>query len=283
MSLLDRARVTQNWNPESYRPFYVSGRRVGWVTHDLARRLADFPQILTHGERLGLDPRIAGFASLTRAMEEIHAGLIDSGHARRPRRERYPILRRWQEVPMLAVDRALIPLFGLRSYGIHMNGFVRRDDGLHVWVGKRSAHKQTAPGKLDHLAAGGQPMGLTPADNLVKECGEEASIPPDLARRAKPVGVVTYLCRFTDGQRDDVLLCYDLEVPADFTPRPNDDEVESFTLMPVEEVHRRLAETEDFKFNVALVTIDFLIRKGLVGPDEPGYEEILHCLRSGGP
>lgn len=282
MSLLDRARVTRNWDPEAFRPFHVGGRRVGWVTLALARRLADFAEILVSGERLGLDPRIAGFEAMTRAMEAVHAGLIESGHARPPRNERYPVLRSWQEVPALAVDRALVPLFGLRSYGVHLNGYLWRDGRLHLWIGRRSPHKQTAPGKLDHLVAGGQPMGLTPMQNLLKECAEEASLPAEIARRARPVGLVTYLCRFTDGQRDDVLFCYDLEVPEDFTPTPGDDEVSEFLLLPVEAVRHRLAETEDFKFNVALVTIDFLIRRGLVGPEEPGYEEILHCLRSGG-
>ena len=44
-----------------------------------------------------------------------------------------------------------------------------------------------------------------------------------------------------------------------------------------------LRESDDFKFNVALVSIDFLIRRGLVGPDEPGFQEICWTLRSGGP
>ena len=37
-----------------------------------------------------------------------------------------------------------------------------------------------------------QPHGISPADNVVKECGEEASIPEDIARTAVPVGAVSY-------------------------------------------------------------------------------------------
>lgn len=37
-----------------------------------------------------------------------------------------------------------------------MNGYVQVDGEKHLWVAKRSATKQTFPGMLDHLVAGGQ-------------------------------------------------------------------------------------------------------------------------------
>lgn len=40
----------------------------------------------------------------------------------------------------------------------------------------------------DHIVAGGQPYGITPIDNVIKECEEEASIPIELAKLAKPAG-----------------------------------------------------------------------------------------------
>lgn len=36
-----------------------------------------------------------------------------------------------------------------------MNGFVKRDGEKFLWIGKRSPMKQTFPGMLDHLVAGG--------------------------------------------------------------------------------------------------------------------------------
>ena len=36
-----------------------------------------------------------------------------------------------------------------------MNGYVEVDGQKHMWVGKRSDTKQTYPGMLDHLVAGG--------------------------------------------------------------------------------------------------------------------------------
>ena len=79
---------------------------------------------------------------------------------------------------MLAqLDRGALPSFGVLAVGVHVNGLVRRPDGLHLWVARRAANKALDPGKLDHIVAGGVPAGLTPADTLVKEAEEEASIP----------------------------------------------------------------------------------------------------------
>ena len=39
------------------------------------------------------------------------------------------------------LDRGLIPQFGVIGQGVHLNGLVRRPDGLHVWVGIRARNK----------------------------------------------------------------------------------------------------------------------------------------------
>lgn len=37
-----------------------------------------------------------------------------------------------------------------------MNGYVMKEGEMFMWVAKRSPTKPTWPGKLDHIAAGGQ-------------------------------------------------------------------------------------------------------------------------------
>ena len=133
-------------------------------------------------------------------------------------------------------------------------------------------------------AAGGQPAGLSLADNLVKEAAEEANLPEAIARRARPIGAVTYRCDWPDGCKDDVLFCYDLEVPEEFTPENTDGEVEHFELWPVEEVIAELRSRDSFKFNVGPVVIDFLIRRGYLTPDnEPDYLRLAASLRTAPP
>lgn len=46
---------------------------------------------------------------------------------------------------------------------------------------------------LDHIVAGGLPHGITPMDNVIKECEEEASIPEDLARLSMATGRLSCL------------------------------------------------------------------------------------------
>jgi len=127
--------------------------------------------------------------------------------------------------------------------------------------------------------AGGLPYGIALAENLAKECWEEAGIDRALAARARPVGALSYN-RDTDwGFRPDTLYCYDLDLPVSFAPRCTDGEVEAFHLWPVEEVAARVRDTDELKPNVNLVIIDFLIRHGLLGPEEDHYLELVGGLR----
>ena len=66
----------------------------------------------------------------------------------------------------------------------------------------------------------GQAHGISCADNVIKECEEEASIPAQLAQKAKPVGAISFHALYANGLKRDVLFCYDLQLPADFEPKP---------------------------------------------------------------
>ena len=48
---------------------------------------------------------------------------------------------------LFKMERSAAPLFGVRQYGVHINGFVRHSGlGLCLWLQRRSQHKQvTAP------------------------------------------------------------------------------------------------------------------------------------------
>jgi 8-oxo-dGTP pyrophosphatase MutT (NUDIX family) len=283
VSYLDRIAACRRWDPEAFRPFVIDGRRMGRVRHDWARRFADFPSVFEVSDRaVVLNPSLTGFDARTEAVEQVLVRLNEAGEFRKLRGEYFPVLHDWHETPAMKLDRAGVPLLGVRGFGVHVNGFVRDAGGrFSLWVGKRARDKRTEPGKLDHLVAGGQPHGLSFRENLIKEAEEEASIPRDLAEKAKPVGALAYVLEREQGLRDDVLFLYDLELPADFVPKNQDGEVEFFELWPVERVMQRVRDTDDFKFNVALVNIDFFLRHGLLDPDEPGYLAIAEGLYAG--
>ncbi len=128
-----------------------------------------------------------------------------------------------------------------------------------------------APDKLDNIVAGGISHEHGLVETLFKEAQEEAGIPRDLVSRARPVGAVSYRTETELGLRDDVLFLYDLELPAEFVPRNTDGEIVEFTLMEAGAVIERVRGSDDFKFNVNLVIIDFALRHGLVTPADPDY------------
>jgi len=241
--------------PGARLPFLIGSQQVGWVAPALADALRADPEIVETAAGLSLaDPS---------ALPRVNRALADRGlfHWRG---EAFDV-RATSDGPVLAqLDRGALPAFGVVSVGAHLNGFVRRADGLNLWVARRAASKALDPGKLDHLVAGGVPAGLSPDETLIKEAAEEAAIPSVMARQARRVGLIAYAMERPEGLRRDRLHCYDLELPEDFRPHAADGEVESFELWPVARVQETVRDTDEFKFNVTLVLIDFFIRHGLI-------------------
>ncbi|HEX9703580.1 MAG TPA: DUF4743 domain-containing protein, partial [Rhodospirillales bacterium] len=225
-----------------------------------------------------LAPELAGHDRRTQAMADVLARLRDDGMIKGWRDEPYPVATRFSAPALFVMERAAVPLFGVKGYGVHVNGYVVDGGGVRMWVGRRSLTKPTGPGKLDQMVAGGQPAGISVADNLIKECAEEAAIPAALAARAVAVGTVSYLTERSEGLRDDVLFDYDLELPADFRPTNADGEVADFHLWPIEQVIETLERSDEFKFNSGLVAIDFLVRRGFIDPGRPDYVDIVEGL-----
>jgi len=286
MSFLNRIREANAHDLGHFLPFRVAGVRVGCVKHDFAGTLARWPEVFAvddAGVRLApaLDASGVPAEERTRAVAGVLHALRDDGLIDGWRNELYPVNRRWTEPPFLLIERAAVPLFGVRGYGVHVNGFVRRSDAVEMWVARRSLTKPTGPGKLDQIVAGGQPAGMGLRDNVIKECWEEASIPPEAATRVRAVGAVTYALETRNGFRPDIIYTFDLELPAEFSPVNTDGEVDAFYLWPMERVIETVRETDAFKFNCALVVIDFLVRHGFVRADEPDYAEIVEGLRAG--
>ncbi len=73
---------------------------------------------------------------------------------------------------------------------------------------------------------------------------------------------------------------YDLRLPDDFVPVVNDGEVDSFQLIECRELLERIAETQEMKFNSALVVIDFAIRHAIITPEHPDYVELCSGMHS---
>ncbi|KAK9055069.1 hypothetical protein SSX86_026149 [Deinandra increscens subsp. villosa] len=270
-------------------PFVIEDQIVGYVHNGFVDHLSKFKDVFTimkdnaHETQSGhvtLQSALKTPESRTEALgnvvkclgEEVFPGI---------RNELYPVTSSYGGRVYFSLERAAAPYFGIKAYGIHMNGYVEKDGKKYLWIGKRSETKATYAGMLDHLVAGGLPHGMSCAENVVKECEEEAGIPRPISSRAIPVSVVSYMD--IDGYRfkRDVLFCYDLKLPESFIPHNQDGEVGSFKLLPVTLVGDVIRNTEFFKANCNLVIIDFLFRHGFIKPEDDGYLKLLQSLRSG--
>lgn len=280
MSFLDRIAECNAHDLSGFLPFRVDEVRVGWVSRGFAARLAAFPGAFSTTEReVALVDALAGYEARTAAVDRALRALAADGVFPGWRDEPYPVGAGFRDAPLFEMERAAVPSFGVRAYGVHVNAFLRRPDGIHMWIARRARDKPTYPGMLDNAIAGGQPVGLGLMENVVKEAGEEAGVPPELARRAVAVGAISYICQEGETLKPDVMFNFDLELPEGFTPRNADGEIDSFMLMPASEVMRITERTREFKFNCALVNIDFFVRHGLIPPEHPDYLAIQQGLR----
>ena len=280
MSFLDRIAACTACDLSAYRRFHVDGVDVGFVKPDFADGLRAFPDVFdVSAGVVTLNRSLVGFEERTAAVDGVLRRLAGRGVLDSWRDEPYPVGTSFAGPAFFNMERAAVPLFGVVGYGVHMNGIVVDGDGMKMWIGRRSFEKRSAPGKLDQMVAGGQPAGMSLGKNLIKEAAEEADVPAALTARAVPVGAVTDCVERPEGLRRDVLFIYDLELPADFRPVNTDGEVAEFYLWPMDRVIGTVRDTDDFKFNCALVVVDFLVRHGFISPDHPDYMDVLRGLR----
>jgi hypothetical protein len=284
MSFLDHIRRCNNADLRQFDPWFIGKQRAGFIHREkFAPRLPTSLFTWRDGA-WHLDPALDTPDKRTAAMRDFLLTLRAEGHFGNTwRNEDYPVSWQFTDRPLMAMERAAVPWFGARAYGPHLTGYVRRHDGLHIWVPRRSRKKPTFPGMLDNTVAGGQPIGLGLLENLVKECHEEAGIPPELARQAKAIGYIAYWQQTGAQLKPDLMTCFELELPESFTPHANDGEVEAFELWPVRRVFETVRDTFDFKYNCNLALIDFFVRHGMLAADDPHFFATIEGLRQAQP
>jgi 8-oxo-dGTP pyrophosphatase MutT (NUDIX family) len=221
------------------------------------------------------------------------------------RNEPFAVRQDFHSPPELIMERAAGVLFGAPAYGVFLNGYTCQDDDddddenhididsgkpTHVWIGRRAKNKATWPGRLDSLAAGGLAAGMLPRQAMMQECQEEAGICKEaLLDKIQAVSAVSYTGYNEDmwGLKRDVLFCFDLQLPPDFEPVPVDGEVDSFEKMSIATImdllQKPVCEDDDsdneWKPNVGVVLIDFLLRHGAIDADDIAFLPLVESLR----
>ncbi|KAJ5116998.1 hypothetical protein N7456_001346 [Penicillium angulare] len=275
---------------KSFYKFHVEGcpATLGWMLESTVR-IIQWPENwkIDHDDKTVI---LAGTSVTERS-----ARMMEVLQAERTR-ESFKVLKGWrnelfpvygpEHELLLSIERAGSPLFGIMIYGVHMNAYIVEDGKIKYWVGQRSQNKQTYPGLLDNSVGGGIATGGAPLDTMVQESVDEAAFPEELLRQSlRPVGAVTYFDvrdERAGGEtgllQPECIYVYDILLPSGVIPKPADDEAEKFHLMDVDVLQTKLSEGK-FKTNCGLVIVDFLIRHGIVTPEnEKDYIEILARL-----
>ncbi len=275
MSLLDRIRACNAHDLSDFLPFHVAGQQVGWVKRDFVAHLRAFTEVFSMSDgRISLAPSLADFETRSAALGQVARRLAQDGVVTGWRDELYPACAAFDAPALFAIERAASARFGLRSFGVHLMGYVGSGEDMDLWVARRSADKATGPGMKDAFVGGGIAHGAGPRQVMIKEAWEEAGVPGALAERAKAVGDVRFAYQSDQGIDFGLDYQYELELPADFEPVNQDGEVAAFYRWPARDVLAQIETGSDYFYDANLAFIAFFLRHGLVTPADPDYEAI---------
>ncbi|XP_050078002.1 uncharacterized protein LOC126564920 [Anopheles maculipalpis] len=269
------------------RPFVVDGHQVGLVSQNVIEQLLKHPEVFhirapEHGKQkiVELNPAFRDYNTRSQQVDRILREFRQQGM--------FVALKGWRDEcydvksstgSLLKMDRSATCLFGVRNYGVEINGYVRHPTkGLCIWLQQRSDTKQTWPGKWDNMVSGGLAVGYGVLETAIKEAAEEASIPGHLIKNLVSAGCVSFFFESERGLFPNTEFVYDLELPEDFVPDNSDGEVQNFQLLPANECLERVF-MPDFKTTSCPVVIDFLIRHGIITPEnESNFTQVIELL-----
>lgn len=257
-------------------PFRVGDAVVGSIALEHLPMLADFHDLLALDEdavRLAVEPE-----TRDAAFGRMNAALRDEGLIVAWRDETFPLFDPATLDVLARFERAACRFWGTLTLGAHANGYVAGADGRPeaLWIAQRSFSKPTDPGLHDNIIGGGVPHGQSPDEALVREGHEEAGLSPTEMAAARRAGVLRLARDIPEGFQHEWLHAYDLPLPAGRVPRNVDGEVAGFALMPLAEAVA-LAASGRMTVDAALVTLDFVLRHGLV--DDPAAARAVNALR----
>jgi isopentenyldiphosphate isomerase len=267
-------------NKNSFTKFVINDMHVGWVNTIYVEKL-----FIESNKFLILDDCLTFHSSLktvqqkSDVIESISKKLFEQNIVKVWRNELCSVMNTFGGETLFEVERGAALFFGIKAYGVFLNGYTLIENEKYLWIAKRSETKSTYPNKYDCIVAGGITDGLTPYECLVKECSEEASLSSDIVSSATPVGTIDYI-RESDGVAENATMFnYDILLPNDFQPMPVDGEVDSFKLLSLPDVLKEIQNRDNFKDNCNLIITDFLIRHGQIDFSYPNYTSICKGLQ----
>ena len=261
-----------------YRPLVVDGNRVGWVDDGRARRLAAFADVFAVDQSgIAFAAALVEPSVRTLAVERVARALAGERLLTAWRGERYAVSAEFGGPAHFELERAAARYFGIHTYAAHVNGLVRRDGEVQMWVARRSLRKAIDPGLLDNLVGGGITSGATVRATVAKEAWEEAGISDAVAAKASAHGTVRVCREQPDGLQRETIFVHDLWLDSGFVPACQDGEVVDCRLVTLPDAVSLVANRDGVDVvtaDASLVIVDCLIRHGVIAKDSPDYSAL---------
>lgn len=210
-----------------------TGVLIGRTTPEWADKISRMPGMVKHQTELRLDAaHLLDFGSAMRAAhlsQGWRGELLDL----------FSLSESVQGAATVRLERALYRPLGALTRAVHLSARLRDpvDEFDPVYIlGQRSRTKRVGPGLWDGLAAGMVGAGETPAEALLREAQEEASLPAADAQNARYLGSFLISRAVSGGWMLEASYTHDLVLPAGFEPCAADHEVERFARFSAQEV-----------------------------------------------
>ena len=167
MSYLQHLQRCNRYALSGFVPFRVDGTVVGRIRPAFAECLSAWPEVFRVAPQ-GVDLALEGFDREARsaAVAGVLDALVEQGVLPPLQGEQYGATAQARDGGVLLIDRAAAVFFGIRAFGQHLNGYVRKGDRCYMWIGRRASDRMIYPGKLDHLVAGELPYDISLDENL---------------------------------------------------------------------------------------------------------------------
>nr|ACO09199.1 Nudix hydrolase 20, chloroplast precursor [Osmerus mordax] len=137
--------------------FEVAGEQVGWVPSKVASILSHYSEVFNSPRdgAITLCQNLDSYSRRSEAVDAVLQTVRKEGSLtclKGWRDEKYEVMPKFCDTPLMCTERSATSLFGVKRYGVHVNGYSRYENGeLRMWLARRSITKQTYPGKLDNL------------------------------------------------------------------------------------------------------------------------------------
>src|SRR5438552_19185884 len=125
MSFAEHIRACNNYDPLRIVPLLAGDRRIGLLRRDNAAALRPFRDVFAvEPERVRLVAQ-GDADTVSAAVDAVVEALVVERKVPKWRNETFDVMARWGESPIFRLDRGAVPFFGVRAYGVHLNGYCR--------------------------------------------------------------------------------------------------------------------------------------------------------------